>query len=61
MTRSKLPSAKGRCKASPWTRRPPVLAVDLAGVDHGADGVAHLGHLVGTGVERHYPAPRRAA
>ena len=57
MTRSKLPSAKGRRRASPWTTPGLVVGAHLAGVDHGAEGVADLGHLVGLGVEGDHPRP----
>ena len=40
------------------------LLAHLAGIDHGADGVAHLRYLVGSGIEGHDPGataetPRR--
>ncbi len=58
MTRSKVPSANGRCSASPWTvpnrgRR----GVELAGLDHGAERGPHPEDLGVAGVERHDHGP----
>ena len=53
ITRSKVASAKGRASASPWTAVAGMAGGQLARLHHGAEGGPHLGHLVGTGVERH--------
>ena len=55
ITRSKVPSANGRRQGVALDRAGPGRGrIQLAGVDHGAEGVPHAGHLVGAGVEGHH-------
>ena len=54
ITRSKVPSAKGSAQRVALHGRRRVARGDLPRLDHGGERAAHLGHLLGAGIEGHH-------